>query len=118
MSSAAVSAEPGDVLGTIARRTGLRIEDIRRWNQIEGDLIRVGHTLSLRGGIPPETPQPAPPASSTDATPWKWHTVEAGESYWSIARDHTGVELADLLNLNAMPPEDLRPGMRIRIPLQ
>jgi membrane-bound lytic murein transglycosylase D len=107
---------PGDVLGTIARRVGLRIEDIRRWNQIEGDLIRVGQTLSLRGGIPPETSQPASPASSTDATSWTWHTVEAGESYWSIARDHPGVDLVDLLDLNDVAPEDLRPGMRIRIP--
>ena len=110
------TVRPGDVLGTIARRVGLRIEDIRRWNQIEGDLIRVGQTLSLRGGIPPETSQPASPASSTDATSWTWHTVEAGESYWSIARDHPGVDLVDLLDLNEVAPEDLRPGMRIRIP--
>ena len=111
------SVRPGDVLGTIARRTGLRIEDIRRWNRIEGDLIRVGQTLSLRGGLPPETSLPATPAASDEATPWTWHTVEAGESYWSIARDHPGVDLADLLDLNAVAPEDLRPGMRIRIPL-
>ena len=108
---------PGDVLGSIARRTGLRIEDIRRWNQIEGDLIRVGQTLRLRGGLPPETSQPDAPASSHNATPWRWHTVEAGESYWSIARDHPGVDLADLLDFNAVAPEDLQPGMRIRIPL-
>ena len=32
--------------------------------------------------------------------------------------DHPGVDLADLLDLNAVAPEDLRPGMRIRIPFR
>ena len=109
------TVRPGDVLGTIARRTGLRIEDIRRWNPIEGDLIRVGQTLSLRGGLPPETSQPATPAASSEANPWKWHTVEAGESYWSIARDHPGGPRH--LSTSTRGAEDLR-GMRIRIPIQ
>ena len=55
------TVRPGDVLGTIARRTGLRIEDIRRWNRIDGDLIRVGQTLILRGGLPPGTCALRPP---------------------------------------------------------
>lgn len=113
---------PGDVLGTIARRTGVRIEDLRRWNGLDGDLIRVGQALLLRGGIPPDPPSPetlsTPAPDSNIGTDWVWYTVETGDSYWSIASATPGVGLADLLDLNDIAPESLRPGMRIRIPVR
>ena len=118
------TVRPGDVLGTIARRTGVQIEELRRWNGLEGDLIRVGQTLLLRGGIPPastdtppsvETPSLVNPDIGTD---WVWYTVQSGDSYWSIASAKPGVGLADLLELNDIAPESLRPGMRIRIPVR
>ena len=118
------TVRPGDVLGTIARRTGVRIEELRRWNGLDGDLIRVGQTLVLRGGIPPDpkdTPAadgPSPGGESDIQTDWVWYTVQPGDSYWSIASAKPGVGLGDLLGLNDIAPESLRPGMRIRIPVR
>ena len=115
---------PGDVLGTIARRTGVRIEELRRWNGLDGDLIRVGQTLLLRGGIPPEPTDTSPaegpssrmkPDTQSD---WIWYTVQSGDSYWSIASANPGIGLADLLDLNDIAPESLKPGMQIRIPVR
>lgn len=114
------TVRPGDVLGTIARRFGVRIEALRRWNGLDGDLIRAGQTLDIRGGIQPP-PVPARQAVQTPSgagdSEWTWYTVQAGESYWSIAKSHPGVSLADLLDINGVRPEDLRPDMRIRIPI-
>ena len=111
---------PGDVLGTIARRFGVRIEALRRWNGLDGDLIRVGQTLVIRGGVQPLT-APAQRASSTEpdtnGSNWTWYTVQPGQSYWSIAESHPGVSLADLLDINDVSPDKLQPEMRIRIPI-
>lgn len=118
------TVRPGDVLGTIARRTGVRIEELRRWNGLDGDLIRVGQTLILRGGTPPDPTDmrsakaPSSPMDPDARTDWVWYTVETGDSYWSIASATPGVGLADLLDLNDIAPESLRPGMRIRIPVR
>ncbi|MGM0553119.1 MAG: LysM peptidoglycan-binding domain-containing protein [Pseudomonadota bacterium] len=39
--------QPGDSLSTIARRFGVDIADLRRWNSLDGDGIRAGETLTL-----------------------------------------------------------------------
>jgi hypothetical protein len=45
----------------------------------------------------------------------KWHTVEPGDSLWKIARKyHVGVE--EIMRLNQMETEKLRPGKRLEIP--
>ena len=100
---------------TIARRTGLRIEDIRRWNPIEGDLIRVGQTLSLQYAF-----RRKPSARHTRCL-FRGQSMEVAHCCRGILLVHcTGPpgDLADLLDLNAAAPEDLRPGMCIRIPLR
>ncbi|MBS0001662.1 MAG: LysM peptidoglycan-binding domain-containing protein [Thioalkalivibrio sp.] len=38
---------PGDSLGAISRRFDVEIQDLRRWNSLNGDGIRAGDTLTL-----------------------------------------------------------------------
>src|SRR5690606_14686469 len=37
----------GDVLGSIAIRYGVRVNDLRKWNNLRGNTIRVGQRLSI-----------------------------------------------------------------------
>lgn len=115
--------QPGEVLGTIARDYRVRIDEILAHNGLSGDLIRVGQWLEIPGGLPrpnKETPTQASTASqSTGAdsdTPWVWHTVQPGESYWSISAQYPQATMEALLRMNEIAPEALRPGMKIRIP--
>ena len=39
--------QPGDSLGAISRRFDVEIEDVRRWNALNGDGIRAGETLTI-----------------------------------------------------------------------
>ena len=88
------------------------------WNDLEGDLIRVGQSLTLL--VPPtrQTPAPTPRAAQDTSDPgaFRWHTVQEGESYWSIAQQYPDVNFGDLLRINDTDPAQLRPDMRIRIP--
>ena len=99
-----------------ARRIVLPHRDIRRWNRIEGDLIRVGQTLSLRVAFRRNL------SCCHNRCLRRGHALDMAHRrsrgiLLVHCTDHPGVDLADLLDLNAVAPEDLRPGMRIRIPL-
>lgn len=47
--STAYRIRRGDTLSTIARRFGVSVEELRRWNQIDSDRIVVGQSLTIRG---------------------------------------------------------------------
>ncbi len=47
--SAAYRIRRGDTLSTIARRFGVSVEELRRWNQIDSDRIVVGQSITIRG---------------------------------------------------------------------
>lgn len=66
-----------------------------------------------QGGIPTidAAPAPAPPAAATART----HTVQRGESAWSIGRRY-GIATARLLRLNGLKADAvLRPGMVLKL---
>jgi len=66
----------GEVLGSIARRYGCTVNQIQRWNNLRGTLIRPGQRLVVRA------PQPAETNISTDNNV---HVVRSGESLGVIA---------------------------------
>lgn len=107
--------QPGEVLGTIARRHGVRISEIQEWNGLNGDLIRAGQSLVLR------IPRPKPEATTTQQSgvstgTFRWHTVREGESFWSISTQYPGISMGQIMSANDLAPEALQPGMQIRIP--
>jgi LysM repeat protein len=38
----------GDSLSTIARRFGVSVDELRRWNQIETDHLVIGQSITIR----------------------------------------------------------------------
>ncbi|CAN5618270.1 hypothetical protein BH23BAC4_BH23BAC4_11810 [soil metagenome] len=44
---------PGDTLGRIAAAQGLTVEQLMRYNNIEGDVLEPGQSIALRPGLPP-----------------------------------------------------------------
>lgn len=108
---------PGEMLGTIARDYGVRIAEIKRHNGLDGDLIRVGQHLEIPGSHGPlSASKSTEPAALEADTPWIWHTVREGESYWTIAQQYPHTDLAALMRMNDIPAEALRPGMKLKIP--
>lgn len=56
-----ISAEPlyytvrrGDAISTIANWFGITVEDLQRWNRLEGTRIRIGERLLVKPGAEPE----------------------------------------------------------------
>lgn len=98
----------GDSLSRIARRYDVTPAQIRRWNELDSDLIRVGQELVLhvegRGG-----------GGESRAEREVTHVVERGDTLSEIAAEYR-VSVADLLRWNrGIDPDLLRVGQELQV---
>ncbi|MCE3007299.1 MAG: LysM peptidoglycan-binding domain-containing protein [Bacteroidetes bacterium] len=112
------TVQSGDVLGSIAEKYGVSVYQLRVWNGISGNLIRVGQRLTVYSNqavsqapaAAAQNPSPAAVARSTGA----YHTVQAGETLYGISRRY-GVSVSAIMQLNGLRGSDIRPGQRLRV---
>lgn len=106
----------GDVLGRIAERYGVTLDELRRWNEIKGDRIDVGDILTLHGSPALNSRDVEHRTSANGAgDEYTWYTVRRGDSLYAIAKRHVGLSAESLMRYNKIGP-DIRPGQRIKIP--
>lgn len=99
----------GDTLGGIAQQYQTSSSIIRSTNNIDGTLIRIGQILLIPGTTPLHQPQ----VNAQDQQ--RVHRVLAGESLWTIARQHQ-VTVAQLTQWNNLTAGSvLRVGQELRI---
>lgn len=98
----------GDFLGKIADKYGVSVSNIRSWNDLRSDNLRVGQRLSIH-------PRRTPASSNARAAAVKTYTVRQGDSLWSISRKFQGVTIKQLRDLNDLSNNSLRPGMELKI---
>ncbi len=98
----------GDTLGAIARRYRVSEADLKRINQLDSSMIRIGQVLK----IPDRAGSPAPSSG------WRNHRVSAGQTLASIAR-HYDVSIAELRRANGLGESSLiKVGQTLRIPVR
>ncbi len=112
----------GDVLGKIARRYGTTVKNIKRWNHLRSNRIRVGQRLRLYASkkyVPKTTlTKTKKKNAKLPYLPNKYvyHTVRKNENCWSIAQKYKGVTQAKIVRLNRLKnPRALRAGQKLRI---
>jgi membrane-bound lytic murein transglycosylase D len=95
---------PGENLWLIARRYGVSVRDLQRWNGLGGNsLIRPGDRILVN-----MTQQSGAPAA-------REYTVRRGDSLWTIARRHD-VSVRELMRWNGLNEGTiLRPGQTLTI---
>ncbi len=114
--------QAGETLIYIAERYGVTVDDIRRLNNLSGDLIIVGQVLR----IPVYTPTPIlatptlPPGVTPSPTPRPdkiLHVVQPGETLLAIAQRY-GVSMQAIQAANGIGnPERIQAGQTLVIPL-
>lgn len=124
---ATVKVKAGDTLYRVARTHGLSVAQLRRFNALSGDTIRVGQVLRLRP--PAAAPAPAraarpsaapkPPTARPAAKPaggaGGMYTVRRGDTLGTIAR-RAGVSVSALQQASGLTGTLIRPGQRLRVP--
>ena len=121
--------QSGDYLGKIASRYRCTVSQIKRWNNLKSNDIRVGQRLIIyRGGSAPassssssasSSSKPASSASNAAVSSngeYYTYTIQSGDSFYSIAKNYPGVSANDIMNFNGLSSSKIRPGMKIKIP--
>ena len=121
--------QSGDYLGKIATKYRVSVSQIKKWNNLKSNDIRVGQRLIIyRGGKAPVTSTTtssytAKPATATTSKPvvasngeYTTYVVKTGDSFYSIAKNYPGVSAQNIMDFNGIESSKLRVGMTIKIP--
>jgi membrane-bound lytic murein transglycosylase D len=106
----------GEVLGTIAAHYHVSVSDLRKWNNINGNLIRTGQTLNIwiKSGQQPTLASKAP-VESQDIPSSKTHLVQPGDTLWEISLKYKGLTIEKIKQLNNLPNSKIKPGQTLII---
>ena len=96
--------QKGDFLGKIAEKFGVRIYQLKRWNNLRSSRLAIGQRLIIRDSQAKQSP-----VSATE------YVVKRGDSLWLIARKFPGISVRDIKQINNLADESLQPGMRLKI---
>ena len=107
----------GDFLGKIAERYGVRVSQLKQWNGLRSNNLRIGQRLTIyprknpgSSVKPRETPSRTAVANNS-----KIHEVRSGDSLWTISRKYPGVTIENLRKWNGISGNNLKPGTKLKL---
>ncbi|GMQ24909.1 lytic transglycosylase domain-containing protein [Algoriphagus sp. oki45] len=99
----------GDVLGKIASNHGVTVTQLKDWNNLNSNLIRVGQTLRIYSGNSSSSTLADNSSSGT-----KTYTVRPGDSLWIISKKHS-LSVEQIKRLNNLNSNNIKPGQKLII---
>ena len=118
----AYSVQKGDNLGSIAKKFGASVEELKQWNNLTTNAIAIGNSLIVaKNEIVIDTNKVTiasfkkkdqyPSTASKESE----YYVKKGDSLYSISKKYPGVTISDLKKWNNIKGEELKPGMKLKI---
>ncbi|MEM9077472.1 MAG: LysM peptidoglycan-binding domain-containing protein [Bacteroidota bacterium] len=110
----------GDYLGKIAERYGVGVSQIKRWNGLRSNNLRIGQRLTIFPRKPyynKAVTKSSKPRVSTEAASkaGKIHVVQSGDSLWTISRKYPGISVENLKEWNGISGNNLKPGTKLKL---
>ncbi|MCB0402783.1 MAG: LysM peptidoglycan-binding domain-containing protein [Flavobacteriales bacterium] len=116
------TVKSGDVLGKIAQRYHCRVSQIKDWNNLYSDRLRIGQKLYIyakssyavqnqkKAEVDAQKTQPKYDGE------YYYHVVKEGDNLWDIANMYDGVTVEQIQKLNQdIDSKNLKLGTKIRI---
>ncbi|MEB4677670.1 murein transglycosylase D [Enterobacteriaceae bacterium G50] len=105
LQSRSYKVRSGDTLSGIASRLGVSASDLKQWNNLRGNNLKIGQSLTVGAGN-----SAAQLAKNSDSITYR---VRKGDSLSSIARRH-GVNIKDVMRWND-DTDNLKPGDQLTL---
>ena len=113
----------GDVLGSIANKYGVRVSEIKRWNKLRSNNIRVGQRLTIYPRkYNPTVSRSNKKTRTTTVKPvkiegdYELYVVKSGDNLWTIAKKYPGISATNIQSWNSIgSTKKLKPGMKLKI---
>lgn len=109
----------GDVLGSIAIRHNIKVTDLKKWNNLSSNTIRVGQRLNIwlkpSAFATSNTTVAQAPVSIQPVPDSKTYTVQPGDSLWSISQKFQGLTIDKIKSLNKLTTSKIQPGQKLVI---
>ena len=101
-------------MGRIADRYGVGVSQIKNWNGMRSNTLKVGQNLII---YPKKSKQDiavnSTPSQSDSSE--KTYTVRSGDSLWSISQKFPGVTVQNIKKWNDISGTNLKPGTKLKI---
>lgn len=106
------TVKSGDTLSGIATRHGVTVAQLKQWNNLTSNNIKIGQKLKLNSSSSASSSQ----STSSTAGEYTTYTVKSGDSFYGIAKNYPGVSAQDIMDFNGLSSSKIKPGMTIKIP--
>ncbi len=100
----------GDYLGRIAKFYGVRISELKKWNDLTETHLDIGDELVVY------VKKNNHDIASTASEEKNEYIVQPGDTLWEIAKKHKGVSIWKIKSLNNLDSDNIRPGTKIILP--
>ncbi|WP_161889236.1 LysM peptidoglycan-binding domain-containing protein [Pontibacter russatus] len=105
----------GETLYQISKAYHVSLEELREWNELSDNSIRLGQELRVQAPARAAAPEETDADTETSAVPASgYHTVASGESLYQISRQY-GVTIKDIMEWNNKRDFSVSIGEKLRI---
>lgn len=109
----------GDFLGKIAEKFGVRVSDIKRWNTLKNNRLRIGQRLTIFSRKASAAQRETTSKKQTSATgkgDYDVYTVKEGDSLWTISKKFKNVSIEEIKKWNNIwSAKSLKTGTKLKI---
>ncbi len=113
------TVQDGDVLGNIASIYNCTVDDLKTWNNLTDNLIKPGQQLKVKAPVKTKTASQTQNTTktttqTTNTTKVIYHTVQKGDTLWSIASKYN-ISIDELKKNNNIKNNSLVVGEKLKI---
>jgi membrane-bound lytic murein transglycosylase D len=103
----------GDYLGKIARKYGVRVSQIKQWNGLRSNNLKIGQRLTIYPRNHSVSPKQKTTKKVLNTAGKQTYKVKSGDSLWTIAQKFSGVSVQNIRDWNDISGNKLKIGMTL-----
>ncbi|MDP2423610.1 MAG: LysM peptidoglycan-binding domain-containing protein [Bacteroidales bacterium] len=109
----------GETLAAIASKYKCSVSDLRNWNNLTSDIIKINQRLVVSNHVKPKTSVTTTPSAGAALNQkFIYYTVQKGDTLWEIANKHKGATVEQIKQWNNLGGNSkIQPGQKLKVGL-